>query len=78
MYFTEIDENTYAIKPMNCPGSILLYKRQLQSYRDLPLRYCELGLVHRHELSGTLHGLMRMLFSPRRCPYLHASFSDSR
>ncbi len=60
MYFTEIDENTYAIKPMNCPGSILLYKRQLQSYRDLPLRYCELGLVHRHELSGTLHGLMRV------------------
>lgn len=60
MYFTEIDENTYAIKPMNCPGSVLLYKRRLQSYRDLPLRYCELGLVHRHELSGTLHGLMRV------------------
>jgi threonyl-tRNA synthetase len=52
--------NTYAIKPMNCPGSVLLYKRRLQSYRDLPLRYCELGLVHRHELSGTLHGLMRV------------------
>ena len=60
MYFTEIDENAYAIKPMNCPGSVLLYKRGLQSYRDLPLRYCELGLVHRHELSGTLHGLMRV------------------
>jgi threonyl-tRNA synthetase len=60
MYFTEIDENAYAIKPMNCPGSILLYRRRLQSYRDLPLRYCELGLVHRHELSGTLHGLMRV------------------
>ncbi|NMB12730.1 MAG: threonine--tRNA ligase, partial [Firmicutes bacterium] len=60
MYFTEIDANTYAIKPMNCPGSVLLYKRKLQSYRDLPLRYCELGLVHRHELSGTLHGLMRV------------------
>jgi threonyl-tRNA synthetase len=60
MYFTEIDENAYAIKPMNCPGSVLLYRRGLQSYRDLPLRYCELGLVHRHELSGTLHGLMRV------------------
>ena len=60
MYFTEIDEDTYAIKPMNCPGGVLLYKRRLQSYRDLPLRYCELGLVHRHELSGTLHGLMRV------------------
>ncbi|HHV94409.1 MAG TPA: threonine--tRNA ligase [Firmicutes bacterium] len=60
MYFTEIDGRPYAIKPMNCPGSILLYKRRLQSYRDLPLRYCELGLVHRHELSGTLHGLMRV------------------
>jgi threonyl-tRNA synthetase len=60
MYFTEIDENAYAIKPMNCPGSVLLYRRKLQSYRDLPLRYCELGLVHRHELSGTLHGLMRV------------------
>jgi threonyl-tRNA synthetase len=60
MYFTEIDNNTYAIKPMNCPGSVLLYRRRLQSYRDLPLRYCELGLVHRHELSGTLHGLMRV------------------
>lgn len=60
MYFTEIDENTYAIKPMNCPGSVLLYRRRLHSYRDLPLRYCELGLVHRHELSGTLHGLMRV------------------
>jgi threonyl-tRNA synthetase len=60
MYFTEIDENDYAIKPMNCPGSILVYKSQMYSYRDLPLRWGELGLVHRHELSGTLHGLMRV------------------
>lgn len=60
MYFTEIDEGHYAIKPMNCPGSILVYKEDLYSYRDLPLRWAELGLVHRHELSGALHGLMRV------------------
>ncbi len=60
MYFTVIDDNNYAIKPMNCPGSILIYKSNMYSYRDLPLRWGELGLVHRHELSGTLHGLMRV------------------
>lgn len=60
MYLTEIDDNDYAIKPMNCPGSILVYKSKMYSYRDLPLRWGELGLVHRHELSGTLHGLMRV------------------
>lgn len=60
MYFTEIDENAYAIKPMNCPGSMLTYKTKMHSYRDLPLRLGELGLVHRHELSGTLHGLFRV------------------
>ncbi len=60
MYFTEIDEKPYAIKPMNCPGSILVYKTQLRSYRDLPMRLAELGLVHRHERSGVLHGLMRV------------------
>ncbi|MBQ3119978.1 MAG: threonine--tRNA ligase, partial [Peptococcaceae bacterium] len=60
MYFTEIDEEPFAIKPMNCPGGILLYNSQLHSYRDLPLRWSELGLVHRHELSGALHGLMRV------------------
>lgn len=60
MYFTQIDGQDFAVKPMNCPGSILLYKRTLHSYRDLPLRMGELGLVHRHELSGTLHGLMRV------------------
>lgn len=60
MYLTEIDENNYAIKPMNCPGSILVYKSKMYSYRDLPLRWGELGLVHRHELSGALHGLMRV------------------
>ncbi len=60
MYFTEIDEQGFAIKPMNCPGGMLLYKRDIHSYRDFPLRVGELGLVHRHELSGTLHGLMRV------------------
>ena len=60
MYYTTIDEQNYAVKPMNCPGAMLVYKRKLFSYRDLPLRICELGLVHRHELSGALHGLMRV------------------
>jgi threonyl-tRNA synthetase len=60
MYFSTIDEQTFAIKPMNCPGSMLMYKRKLHSYRDLPIRMAEMGLVHRHELSGTLHGLMRV------------------
>ena len=60
MYFTKIDDGDYAIKPMNCPGSMLAYKRRMWSYRDLPLRIGELGQVHRHELSGALHGLMRV------------------
>ncbi len=60
MYFTQIDDEPFAIKPMNCPGGILLYNSTLHSYRDLPLRWGELGLVHRHELSGALHGLMRV------------------
>ncbi|MBC7087678.1 MAG: threonine--tRNA ligase [Tissierellales bacterium] len=60
MYFTTIDEENFAIKPMNCPGSILIYKSKMYSYRDFPLRLAELGLVHRHELSGALHGLMRV------------------
>lgn len=60
MYTTVIDGEDYAIKPMNCPGSLLVYKSKLMSYRDLPYRVGELGLVHRHELSGALHGLMRV------------------
>ena len=60
MYFTEIDEEGYAVKPMNCPGSTLIYSTTPHSYRDLPLRYAEFGLVHRHELSGALHGLFRV------------------
>ena len=60
MYFTKIDDEDYAIKPMNCPGAILSYQRKLHSYRDLPVRMAEMGQVHRHELSGALHGLMRV------------------
>lgn len=60
MYTTVIDEQDFAIKPMNCPGGMLVYKTQPHSYRDLPMRVGELGLVHRHELSGALHGLMRV------------------
>ena len=60
MYFTSIDDGAFAIKPMNCPGSILIYKSKMYSYRDFPMRWGELGLVHRHELSGALHGLMRV------------------
>ena len=60
MYFTKIDDEDYAVKPMNCPGGILAYKRRMWSYREFPVRMAELGLVHRHELSGALHGLMRV------------------
>ncbi len=60
MYFTVIDEEDYAVKPMNCPGGMLIYKQGLHSYRELPMRMAEMGLVHRHELSGVLHGLMRV------------------
>jgi len=60
MYTTEIDGEDYAIKPMNCPGGMLAYKTKKHSYKDLPIRMGELGLVHRHEMSGALHGLMRV------------------
>ncbi|MBA3751629.1 threonine--tRNA ligase [Candidatus Dependentiae bacterium] len=60
MYFTTVDEQSYAIKPMNCPGSILIYKHRPRSYRELPLKLAEFGHVHRHELSGVLHGLLRV------------------
>ncbi len=60
MYFTEIDEQSYGIKPMNCLSHMLIYKSRVRSYRDLPLRYFELGTVHRHEKSGVLHGLLRV------------------
>ncbi len=60
MYFTQIDEQEHAIKPMNCPGGMIVYNSQMHSYKDLPLKLSELGMVHRHERSGTLHGLMRV------------------
>ena len=60
MYFTKIDERDFAVKPMNCPGSMLVFKTDLRSYRDLPLRLAEVGTVHRHEKSGVLHGLTRV------------------
>ncbi len=60
MYFTRIDDQDYAVKPMNCPGAMLVFRSRMHSYRDLPRRIAEMGLVHRHELSGTLHGLMRV------------------
>jgi len=60
MYFTDIDQQTFAVKPMNCPGSLLIYRSTLHSYRELPIKLAELGLVHRHELSGVLQGLFRV------------------
>ncbi len=60
MYFSTVDDRQFAIKPMNCPGGVLVYKEELRSYRDLPMRVAEFGLVHRHELSGVLHGLFRV------------------
>ena len=60
MYFVQIEECEYAVKPMNCPGAILVYKSNQHSYREFPIRYAELGLVHRHEKSGVLHGLFRV------------------
>ncbi|MFP4163322.1 MAG: threonine--tRNA ligase [Chitinispirillaceae bacterium] len=60
MYFTQIDENTHAVKPMNCPGHLLIYKALPHSYREFPIKYCEFGLVHRHEKSSTIHGLFRV------------------
>ncbi|PGS47470.1 threonine--tRNA ligase [Bacillus sp. AFS041924] len=60
MYFTEVDDTNFALKPMNCPGHMLVYKNKLHSYRDLPIRMCENGQVHRHEYSGALNGMMRV------------------
>ena len=60
MYVTQVDENPFSVKPMNCPGGMLVYKTEMRSYKDLPLKLAELGLVHRHEKSGELHGLMRV------------------
>lgn len=62
MYFTEIDDEQYAVKPMNCPGACMVYRADLKSYRDLPFKVAEMGIVHRHEMSGVLHGLTRVRF----------------
>ena len=79
MYFTQIDEADYAIKPMNCPGGMLVYKQTIHSYRDLPLRMGEMGLVHRHEMSGVLHGLMRVrAFTQDDLSYFHAPRANYR
>ena len=60
MYVLNVDENEYVLKPMNCPGHILIYQQDIHSYRDLPIRYAELGTVYRYERSGTLHGMLRV------------------
>lgn len=60
MYFSEVDHKSFALKPMNCPGHMLIFKHKLRSYRDLPIRMCEFGQVHRHEFSGALNGLLRV------------------
>ena len=60
MYFTDVEGRAMGLKPMNCPAHVQIYKHELRSYRDLPIRYAEQGLVHRHEPSGTLHGLLRV------------------
>lgn len=60
MYFSEVDHTNFALKPMNCPGHMLIYKQKLRSYRDLPIRLAEFGQVHRHEYSGALNGLLRV------------------
>ena len=65
MYFTKVEDAEYGIKPMNCLAHMLIYKSQIRSYRDLPLRYFELGTVHRHEKSGELHGLLRVRGLPK-------------
>ena len=59
MYFSNVEDKSYALRPMNCPGSILIYKNRPHSFRELPLKLAEFGHVHRHELSGVLHGLFR-------------------
>lgn len=70
MYFTQIEEDTYGVKPMNCISHMLIYGNELHSYRDLPQRYFELGVVHRHEKSGVLHGLLRVRpVHAGRCAY---------
>ena len=76
MYFTKIDDGDYAVKPMNCPGSILVYNSNNHSYRDLPVRLAEYGIVHRHELSGALHGLFRVRTFTQDDAHVYCLFSQ--
>lgn len=76
MYFTKIDDGDYAVKPMNCPGSILVFNSNKHSYRDLPIRLAEYGIVHRHELSGALHGLFRVRTFTQDDAHVYCLFSQ--
>lgn len=76
IYFSEVEKRSFAIKPMNCPGSVLLYKEERRSFRGLPLRMSEFGLVHRHELSGTLHGLFRARAFTQDDAHIYCAESD--
>lgn len=76
MYFSEVDERQFAVKPMNCPGGVLVYKEELRSYRDLPMRVAEFGQVHRHELSGVLHGLFRVRAFTQDDAHIYCSMDD--
>jgi threonyl-tRNA synthetase len=76
MYFSTVDERQYAIKPMNCPGAMLLFKEERRSYRTLPMRVAEFGLVHRHELSGVLHGLFRVRAFTQDDAHVYCSMED--
>jgi threonyl-tRNA synthetase len=76
MYFSTVDERQYAIKPMNCPGAMLLFKEERRSYRTLPMRVAEFGLVHRHELSGVLHGLFRVRAFTQDDAHVYCSMDD--
>ncbi|VAX22724.1 Threonyl-tRNA synthetase [hydrothermal vent metagenome] len=76
MYFSEVDERQFVIKPMNCPGAMLVYKEDKVSYRDLPMRIAEFGLVHRHELSGVLHGLFRVRAFTQDDAHVYCDFPD--
>lgn len=76
MYFTEVDERSFAIKPMNCPGGMLVYKEERRSYRDLPMRVAEFGLVHRHELSGVLNGLFRVRAFTQDDAHIYCGMGD--
>ena len=76
MYFSMVDDRQFAIKPMNCPGGVLVYKEERRSYRELPMRVAEFGLVHRHELSGVLHGLFRVRAFTQDDAHVYCSMED--